>query len=85
MEERRELLEKIDKKMQDNEWDFVGVIMDYNKAWKGQAPVYKKNGHYIVSGLDSTGDKELLEPIDEKEAERKTKESLTKITKLMIK
>ena len=77
-------IEELDKKMQKDGWRFLGPILHYEKAWKEQASIYKKNGEYIVSGIDSTGEKELNEPISKIEAEKRINESLKEIRKFML-
>lgn len=77
-------IEKLDKKMQENGWTFLGAILHYEKAWKKQASVYKKSGKYVVSGIDSSGKNELLEPISKKEAEKRLNESIKEIRKFMF-
>jgi len=77
-------IELLDKKMQEKGWKFIGPILHYDKAFKNQAAVYEKNGEYIVSGVDSTGEKELSEPISKKEAETRIKESFKEIRKHML-
>jgi len=77
--------EKLDKKMQEKGWKFLGVILHYDKAWKKQASVYEKHGKYVVSGIDSTGENELFETISKDEAEKKLKESIIEISKFMMK
>ena len=75
---------ELDKKMQEDGWRFFGAILDYEKAWKKQAAIYEKIGEYVVSGIDSTGENELHEPISKKDAEKQKKESLKKIRKFMF-
>jgi len=77
-------INKIDKKLQDDGWNFKGAILHYKKAWKNQASVYEKNGKYIVSGIDFTGEKELFKSISKKEAEKRIDESLKEIRKFML-
>jgi len=77
-------IELLDKKMQEKGWKFIGPILHYDKAFKNQAAVYEKNGEYIVSGVDSTGEKELSDPISKKEAETRIKESFKEIRKHML-
>ncbi|RLI64238.1 MAG: hypothetical protein DRO67_04390 [Candidatus Asgardarchaeum californiense] len=84
MEDKREVIENIDKKMQENGWKFLGAILHYEGAWKDQASVYEKNGKYIASGLDSTGENELNESISKKEAEERLDESIKEIRKFMF-
>lgn len=74
----------IDKRLQKNGWRFIGPILNYESALKNQASVYEKNGRYIVVGLDKTGEKELHDSISKKDAERRTKESIIKISKFML-
>ena len=52
---------------------------------KNQANVYEKNGKYIVSGVDHSGEKILKDTISKKEAEKRVKESLIEISKFMLK
>jgi len=77
-------IEKLDKKMQDDGWTFLGAILHYKKAWKEQASIYKKNGKYVVSGIDSSGKNELFEPISKKEAEKRLNESIKEIRRFMF-
>ena len=79
--DNRTHIEKIDKKMQEQDWKFIGAILHYNKAWKKQAAVYERNGKYVVSGLDASGKNELHEPIEKKEALKRVNESLEEIRK----
>ncbi|MEF8879240.1 MAG: hypothetical protein V5A64_02455 [Candidatus Thermoplasmatota archaeon] len=76
--------DELDKKMRKNGWSFVGPILHYEKALENQASVYKKNGKYVVSGIDSSGKEELLEPIEKGEAEKRVKESMEEIKKHMF-
>lgn len=78
-------IDDLDKKMQKDGWTFLGAILHYDKAYKNQASVYKKDGKYIVSGIDSTGNSELFEPISKKEAEKRVEESINEIKKYMFK
>ena len=75
---------KLDEKMQKNGWKFLGVILHYKKAWKNQASIYVKDGKYIVSGIDSSGQAELHDPISKKEAEKKLEESIKEIRRYMF-
>ena len=77
-------IEEIDKKMQRDGWRFLGPILHYKLAWKEQASVYEKNGDYVVSGIDLTGEKELNEPISKIEAEKRLDESLKEIRKFIL-
>ena len=77
-------VEKIDKKMQKNGWEFLGAILHYEKAWKNQASVYKKDDKYMVLGIDASGKGELYEPISKKEAEKRLEDSIKEIRKLML-
>jgi hypothetical protein len=77
--DKREQVEAIAKKMLDEGWIFVGPILHYENAWKQHAAVYKKNNKYVVSGLDCTGEQELHEPIDEKQAIQRVEQSLEEI------
>jgi len=77
-------VDDLDKKMQKNGWTFLGIILHYDKAFKNQASIYKKNGKYVVSGIDSTGNSELFEPISKKEAEKRIEESINEIKKYML-
>ena len=77
-------IEELDKKMQKDGWRFLGPILHYEKAWKEQASIYEKNGDYVVSGIDSTGEKELNIPISKIEAEKRIDESLKEIRKFML-
>jgi hypothetical protein len=78
-------IDTLDKKMQKDGWTFLGAILHYDKAYKNQASVYKKDGKYVVSGIDSTGNNELFEPISKKEAEKRVEESINEIKKYMFK
>ena len=77
-------LEKLDKQLQKKGWKFLGPILHYEKAWKGQASVYEKNGKYIVYGIDRSGEKILNCSISKSEAEKKLKKSLIEISKYML-
>ena len=77
-------IEEIDKRMQEQGWMFFGPILHYKKAWKDHAAIYKREGKYVVSGLDFSGEKELHEPIEKKEAVRRTEESLEEIKKYIL-
>jgi hypothetical protein len=77
-------IDEIDKKMQKNGWKFLGAILHYEKAWKNQASVYEKDGTYIVSGIDSSGERELHESISKKEAEKRIEDSIREITRHMF-
>lgn len=77
-------VESIDKRMQEQGWKFLGAILHYKKAWKNQAAIYEKDGKYVVSGLDSSEEAELHEPISEKEAEKRLHDSLEEIRKLIF-
>ncbi|MCK4365412.1 MAG: hypothetical protein KAW45_05130 [Thermoplasmatales archaeon] len=77
-------LEGLDNKLQKNGWKFLGPILHYEKAWKDQASVYEKDGKYIVSGIDTSGESELNEPISKKEAEKRLEESYKEIRKYMF-
>ena len=77
-------IEEIDKKMQSKGWKFLGPILHYEKAWKKQASIYEKDGKYIVSGIDSSGETELKEPISKIEAEKRIDESIKEIRKFMF-
>jgi hypothetical protein len=77
-------VEELDKKMQKNGWNFLGVILNYDKAWKKQASIYERKGKYIISGIDSTGEGELYESICKKEAEKRIEEGIKEIRKYMF-
>ena len=77
-------IEELDQKMQKNGWTFKGAILNYKKAYKQQASIYEKNGKYIVSGIDISGNNELFEKISKKEAEKKLNESIKEISKYML-
>jgi len=81
MSDIREKIEEIDEKLQKEGWKFYGAILHYDKAWKNQASVYIKNGKYIVSGISSDGENILNDPISEKDAKKRVKESLQEIKK----
>ena len=76
---------EIDKKLIDNGWTFVGPVLHYPDAWKDQGSVYVKDKHYIVAGIDASGEGELHKPIPEKEAKKRVTESLKEIRRLMFK
>lgn len=78
-------VEELDKKMQKDGWIFKGVILNYKKAFKEQASVYEKEGKYVVSGIDTSGENELFENISKEEAEKRIKESIKEISKYMFK
>jgi len=78
-------LEELDKKMQEDGWNFKGAVLHYKKAFKEQASIYEKDGKYIVSGIDSSGESVLFEPISKKEAEKRLEESIKEISKFMFK
>jgi hypothetical protein len=82
--DKQKQLEKLDKKMQGKGWKFFSPILHYETAWKNQAAIYEKEGKYVVSGIGSTGKSELHEPISQKEAEKRSKESLEEIKKHMF-
>ena len=77
-------LEELDSKLQKKGWKFLGPILHYEKAWKDQASVYEKDGKYIVSGIDTSGESELNEPISKKEAEKRLDESYKEIRRHMF-
>ena len=77
-------IEEIDKKMQNNGWNFLGAILHYEKAWKNQASIYEKDGKYVVSGIDSTGKGELNEPISKEEADKRLGDSFKEIRKFLL-
>jgi hypothetical protein len=77
-------IEELDEKMQKNGWKFLGAILHYEKAWKKQASIYKKDGKYVVSGIDASGENELNEPISKKEAEKRLDESIKEIRRHMF-
>jgi hypothetical protein len=77
-------VEKLDKKMQKNGWKFLGAILHYKEAWKNQASIYEKDGNYVVSGVDSSGEKELFNLISKKEAKKRLEESMKEIRKYMF-
>ena len=83
--DKRTHVEKIGKRIQEQGWIFFGPILHYKNAWKDHGAVYERDGKYIVSGLDFTGEKELLEPIEKKEAIRRVGESLEEIKKYILK
>ena len=75
---------ELDKKMQQDGWKFLGAILNYKKAWKNQASIYEKEGRYVVSGIDSSGEAELHEPISKNEAEKRLDDSIKEIRKFMF-
>jgi len=77
-------INEIDKKLQKDGWKFLGAILHYDKAWKNQGSVYEKDGKYIVSGIDSSGEAELNEPISKKEAKKRIEDSIKEIRRLMF-
>ena len=77
-------VEELDKKMRENGWKFLGAILHYEKAWKNQASIYEKDGKYVVSGVDSSGETELHESISKKEAEKRLDDSFKEIKKYMF-
>jgi hypothetical protein len=77
-------VEELDKKMRENGWKFLGAILHYEKAWKNQASIYEKDGKYVVSGVDSSGETELHEFISKKEAEKRLDDSFKEIKKYMF-
>ncbi|MCK5261517.1 MAG: hypothetical protein KAJ44_05010 [Thermoplasmatales archaeon] len=70
--------------MREQGWKFLGAILHYEKAWKNQASIYEKDGKYVVSGLDSSEEAEVHEPISEKEAKKRLYDSLEEIRKLIF-
>ncbi len=70
--------------MQEQGWKFLGAILHYKKAWKNQASIYEKDGKYVVSGLDSSEEAEVHEPISEKEAKKRLYDSLEEIRKFIF-
>jgi len=82
--DKRKHIEKIGEKMQEQGWVFFGPILHYDKAWKNQAGIYKRNDEYVVSGLDSSGTHELHEPIEKIEALKRVEESLEEIKKYVF-
>ena len=77
-------VEELDKKMQKNGWNFIGPILNFDKAWKKQASIYEKDGKYVISGIDSSGDEELNEPISKKDALKRIEEGIKEIRKYMF-
>jgi hypothetical protein len=77
-------VDELDKKMQKDGWKFLGAILHYEKAWKNQASIYEKDGKYVVSGIDSSGESELNESISKKEAEKRLDESIKEIRRHMF-
>ncbi len=82
--DKRTHVERIDKKMQDQGWKFFGPILHYKKAWKDHAAIYERNGKYAVSGLDVSGENELHELIEEKEAIKRKEEGFNEIKKFVF-
>ena len=82
--DKRAHIEEIGKRMEEQGWTFFGPILHYKKAWKDHAAIYKRDGKYVVSGLDFSGEKELQEPIEEKEAVRRSEESYEEIKKYIL-
>ena len=77
-------VEELDEKMQKKGWKFLGAILHYEKAWKKQASIYEKDGKYVISGIDASGESELNESISKKEAEKRLDESFKEIKKYMF-
>lgn len=77
-------VDELDEKMRKNGWRFLGAILRYEKAWKNQASIYEKDGKYIVSGINSSGETELHEPISKKEAEKRIEDSMKEIRRYMF-
>jgi len=82
--DKRAHIEKIDKKMQEQGWRFFGPVLHYKKAWKDHAAIYERNGTYVVSGLDVSGENELHESIEEKEAIKRKEEGFDEIKKFVF-
>jgi len=82
--DKRAHIEEIGKKMEEQGWMFFGPILHYKKAWKDHAAIYERDGKYVVSGLDSSGEKELHESIEKKEAIRRAEESFEEIKKYIL-
>jgi len=82
--DKRAQVEEIGKRMQQQGWRFFGPILHYEKAWKDHAAIYERNGEYIVSGLDATGEKELHEPIGKTEAIKRSEESFEEIKQFIL-
>ncbi len=82
--DKRAHIEEIGKRMEEQGWMFFGPILHYKKAWKDQAAIYERDGKYVVSGLDFSGEKELHEPIEKKEAVIRAEESLEEIKKNIL-
>ncbi len=77
-------VDALDQKMQKDGWKFRGAILNYKNAFKKQASIYEKDGKYVISGIDSSGKKELFVYISKKEAEKKINESIKEISKYMF-
>ena len=77
-------VDELDQKMQKNGWKFKGAIINYKNAFKEQASIYEKDGKYVVSGIDSSGKKELFENISKKEAEKSINDSIKEISKYIF-
>ena len=77
-------IESLDKQMQKKGWKFLGPILHYEKAFKGQASVYEKKGKYIVYGIDKSGKDILNDSISKSDAENRLKKSLIEISKFML-
>ena len=84
MDDKREKIEEIDQKLHKEGWIFKGAILNYDKGWKNQGSVYEKDGKYIVSGLDFSGEHVLNEPISKEDAELRIKESMKEIRNFMF-
>jgi len=82
--DKRTQVEKIDKKMQEQGWKFFGPILHYKKAWKDHAAIYERNGKYVVSGIDASGENEINDPIKEKEAIKRKEEGFNEIKKFVF-
>ncbi len=75
---------EIDKRLREQGWEFVGPILHYDSAFQQQAAIYKKDGQYIVSGIDSSGENELNDSIKPAEAEQRVKEANKEIRKHVL-
>jgi len=82
--DKRTQVERIDKKMQEQGWKFFCPILHYKKAWKDHAAIYERDGEYVVSGLDESGENELHESIEEKEAIKRKEEGFNEIKKFVF-
>ncbi len=77
-------INKLDEQLQKQGWIFLGPILNYEKASKNQALVYKKNEEYIVLGIDKNQGNIFKDKIEKDIAEKRVKESMIQISKHML-